>query len=306
MLTSFFNLSRCNPFRPVDWRIRRADELSLKMEPPSRHEDRLVVELKRFLDIRVAAHSPDELRRVRAAMPRLFLAFELHEASEPSLRWLLEARILAREPVDTLATRVGFPADVLQSYMDAFFDVADRLGYPDFVNQQILEPLAKSGSSIECFWKTVAFSRGAAALNELVGDNGNSGGRIRSGLEGYTEKLLQQRIAHAIFRADPEKTAPELLRAYVQLQRMKLGGDEERLTGLETHIQKWVESLEHMYRVGDEPDHTANPVLDKFEKTAAELRDDEMMRIFNGETLANEEEIANMRIPPPGQAHEQG
>jgi hypothetical protein len=293
-------LMRWHPFRPPDWRIRRADTVIQEAVRTSRHhDDEHVIAIIAFLERRLTATHPTDLLTLADKMPALFYAFEVHETRQPSLRWLLEARILGRESPGAIAAKIGISPEAVAAYANAFFDVSDRLDRADFISQEVLEPLAIPDASTEYFWKKLAYSQGAAALDEVIANPNRKQTRddLGTGLQGYTERLWQEKTARAITHFDPEsdQIGPQFLRASSRPQKIEPQEDTPKLTDLHRHIMAFIEQVQ--FPVGDE--RCVPTATDKFENTAAELRDEEMMRVRGGENLADEKDIESLQLPTP-------
>lgn len=123
-------LARGDPFRPPDWRRRRAEALAAgpAARRCSRHDDRWVQRYKRFLS---GWHAADPAVRGLAARsdPACFHAFRLADAGTTSRRQLtraVETRLLAGQPAADVAGRTGTEAETVEAYAALFFDLADR------------------------------------------------------------------------------------------------------------------------------------------------------------------------------------
>jgi hypothetical protein len=65
-------------------------------------------------------------------MPDVAGAVAIHEG-EPTARWVVEARLLAGEPIEAIAGRCGVPVEAVEVYEQLFFNVVDRLTSTSYI-----------------------------------------------------------------------------------------------------------------------------------------------------------------------------
>ena len=144
--------SECNPWRPEDWRSRRA------ASEICRGGDRWVKRLKRF---RYSDEDP-------AYDAVLFEAHRIHRS-----RWLrgeVQARILAGQDLKTIAQMVNVSRDSLIAYELIFFDVRSRLTCDSWIRSQILHTTlggALGWNDVELLWNRIAYRFGGMSLDHL-------------------------------------------------------------------------------------------------------------------------------------------
>src|SRR5437868_4959423 len=116
------------PFRPVDWRWKRAEVLRAEAIAPSERRDgRWVARAVQFQ----AALAQATTEAARAALaerdPAVALAYRLWAQGEHPVRWHLEARLLTGEPHATIAARCRVDEAAVAAYDALFFNVTGRL-----------------------------------------------------------------------------------------------------------------------------------------------------------------------------------
>ena len=135
-----------DPFRPVDWRWRRAVYLLEKNPPVSpRRDDAWVRTAVRFYQ--ELRQCPDEAARQGLArrLPAIFQAHAL-DAGPPSLaRWHLEARPLTPESFGQVAAKCRTTPEVVEAYESLFFCIRDRLHVEGYVFLQVLGKAHRGG-----------------------------------------------------------------------------------------------------------------------------------------------------------------
>lgn len=135
-------LAEFEPCRPLDWRHRRALELVEHADGPrrcDRHDDAWIRADRAFL----AAWMRAADARARAALarrsPDLDHATRLAGGADGP-RAEVEARVLARQPVEEIAARRGLPFGAVAAYEALYFHVTDRLDSPDWIVTQVVAP----------------------------------------------------------------------------------------------------------------------------------------------------------------------
>jgi hypothetical protein len=124
------------PLRVPSWRAERAMQLVQCCKKPSRWDDPHVHTYWRFLNNYVAA-SGDERRlgSVELDWPDVFHAHKLYFYPDREWRYILEARLLTREPLPAVAQRFDVPVGVVNSYEQLFFNVWDRFDCRDWIGK---------------------------------------------------------------------------------------------------------------------------------------------------------------------------
>jgi hypothetical protein len=116
----------------VDWRWRRATSLVNTGKRARRTDDATVRRVARYLNRRQRALAEDEMDRLDVLHPDICLAETIHDEGG-SIKWMLEARLLARQDRATIAKYIGTSTEVVTMYEAVFFAVSDRLDSPALV-----------------------------------------------------------------------------------------------------------------------------------------------------------------------------
>lgn len=303
------HLSQLYPYRPPDARYQRASAVIQSGARLScRHDDAPTRRILNFLRLRQRCARDWDHCQLLARQPGLYLAVSLRETARDRTRGAIEARLLAGEPAERIAQKTGTRKDAIEWYAAAFYDVADRLGHRDFIiNEVIGTPVGYDEAAfLEHHWKLAGFLGGPGAVDRAL-DGGMPAAGPRNAADGlewhsnYTRALVQQKVAVAVQALDPltEGTSAQLLKVFAQLEvsrRRSQDGVEATPSQIERHVAAMLEAIP--WRVGA-PGEESPPELRAFDTAAAELRDDQLMRVCSGETLENAEEILNMEMPAP-------
>jgi hypothetical protein len=151
--------ARYDPHRAPDWRLRRVRQL---LEAPGgprrphRLDDEYIGRYRKFLltlsatlaqaEQEVAGtarqfHEHPALAAFVAENADIYYAHQLHFASDQEGRFLVQARILARESDDEIARRLAMPAGAVAWYESMFFHVRDRFDAGDWIEKAVIRPL---------------------------------------------------------------------------------------------------------------------------------------------------------------------
>jgi hypothetical protein len=191
--------SRHDPLQPLDRRWLRAGYLVECGQPPSpRHDDAWVgraVAYRRAL----AACGDDEGRlRLAERLPAVAQAHALRLADPPLLRWAVEARILAREPFETVAGKCALSCEGVEAYERLFFSVADKLDAVTWVMCQVIGAKIHHGlaeQDLDVLWRFVGYTYGPVVLDAFLH---NALGLPRPAAAGQVAGVLA-RDAEALF-----------------------------------------------------------------------------------------------------------
>jgi hypothetical protein len=160
-----------DPFRPVDWRWRRAVYLVENNRPVSpRRDDAWARAAVRFYQ--ELRQCQDEAARQGLAqrLPVIFQAHALY-AGPPSLaRWHLEARLLTPESFSEVAEKCATSPEVVEAYESLYFCVRDRLHIEGYVVLQVLRKAHRglTEADVDVILKMHAYAGGPIVLDRLL------------------------------------------------------------------------------------------------------------------------------------------
>jgi hypothetical protein len=164
--------SRHDPFRPPDWRWRRAlwlaEEGKCSRKEP---EDPRVLLARRFVVLWGGAASEEKKAALADRFPGVFYARELHARGQEDDRWVVEARVLADQPAEEIALRQNTTAEVISWYEALFFDVREQLHRRDWVANRVLGPAFRRGvraRDFDLLLKLYALQGGPVVVDFLV------------------------------------------------------------------------------------------------------------------------------------------
>jgi len=159
-----------DPYLTPDWRWSAACEHIAKGTALRRWEDPAIAEAVRFLRPWVK-HGPPPDDHTRSRMPALAAAHDLFDAGGP-LRDEVEARLLAGESPETIATKAGLEATTVDAFERVFFNVADRLDAHDWLVTNVVQiwKLDPDNPDEGRMWKWLAVAFGPHAVDIMIDD----------------------------------------------------------------------------------------------------------------------------------------
>jgi hypothetical protein len=157
------------PFRALDYRwqlaLRRAND-----EPiPEAWKDAAVRVATRFICELAGRTDEFALLAARRRFPALVDALTIRLHPRPSLRWEIEARVLARQSPDEIATAVGNSSAVIEMYEQLFFAVRDRLSAAGWIQHAVIRSRDPDANPTETAWKHYAYTYGPRMLDAIIG-----------------------------------------------------------------------------------------------------------------------------------------
>jgi hypothetical protein len=107
------------------------------------------------------------------AAPALFEAYTLYQANDApnEHRWEIEARLLAREPAESIALKLGLQAETVEAYELVFFDVISRLQHPSLITHTVIGRSVQTGLAereYDGLWKLFGYWGGPAVLDAFI------------------------------------------------------------------------------------------------------------------------------------------
>ena len=126
-----------NPFREVNWRWRRAQQIIKDGEPISAKTDDIWT--RRAANY-VKASSSCSSRRPNAAALRTMRDITVAQqlAEEEEIRWAVEAELLSGEPITDVARKAGVEPSAITAFESLFFHVLDRLECSAYIRHKVL------------------------------------------------------------------------------------------------------------------------------------------------------------------------
>ncbi len=190
-----------SPFREVDWRARRCEDLIEHGKRPSRsHDDRWTWVGWRFFHALAQSDADRHCEGVRRRWPHLARAVELHRDAD---HWKLEAWLLAREPIATVARRFGLAAEAIEWYCRLFFDVLDTLDARYYILWRavgVSPSRALNEGDAASFCKLFAYFSGPLVL-DVVLDDFSSPESVPANITQITPSRLPRVARHLCVRA---------------------------------------------------------------------------------------------------------
>jgi hypothetical protein len=232
-------LSKHDPCPPLDRRWQRANYLVEHRLDPSPEDDGWVRQAITFLSALTACPDEDTRRRLGERMPALAQAHALRQADPPLLRWVVEARVLAREDFPTIGRKCGLLPEAIAAYEALFFAVLGKLDAPSWIACQVIGRKLQTGMTehdLDVLWRFAGYNYGPVMLDALVHNTTSplppeTPAEVAEALAREAESLFARKRALAVqlLPITPE-TAPTVLKLAAHLGFLKLRETEERAT----------------------------------------------------------------------------
>lgn len=157
-------------FRPIDWRRRLASHhVAIDQIPEDALGDEVLLAWF-FLLARPRCRTTLDFVWLRTWLPVVKMAFQIYEHRRTRLE--VEARLLAREPIDSVARKLSLRSQAVAMFQSLFFDVSGRLDAPGWVMNCLVrwhdpvpsDPLEREGQ----IWKYFGYRGGPDVLDDLI------------------------------------------------------------------------------------------------------------------------------------------
>lgn len=310
-----------NPIRRPDWRYERVLRLVDRISAPGRcgpRDDERVKTFRRFL-LRYRYLKNEETRPGRDRVlfqefPALYYAYELH--TSPMYKRLancLQARLLARQSNEEIATQLATLPDTVDWYESMFYHVRDRFEAHDWIVQQILVPAHArmlGDNYTEAMWdmslKFFGYFGGPLMVDfATAGFNRGAVPQSRDEIGGYLDQQYSLAVKHrstslaSFFEVNKYQILQlfELHAKLIEVERSEEAAEQLR-TGFEKNLQGMIG--EFPWAVGEDGQlRDAKGPLGQYDHSHAELRDQELLRMGAGEPLPELEPLLTAKYPAP-------
>lgn len=296
------------PLRPPDWRDRRASELFLSQRPASRtRDDSRTRELLAFFRGRSAPRGGGSFTRVQWQFSAVAEAVALHENPQGICR-LVQAHLLARMPCPQIAARLGLAEPTISAYHDCFFDVRDRLAWPDFIIRAVVlasRPGSAASDSAETAINLIAYLGGPAALQQILLAPGARGGSVDL-IAAFADAAgsLIDALQYVALLKQPSAADAIARERLVQGVRRRTADQPGQLNEYEKNVQALLSSLTYKMRSRNPEDDP--PALRPFLDSTVELRAHEANYVQAGGVLPNAAELLAATFPVPRRPDDPG
>lgn len=222
-----------NPRRPPDWRWQRAGELVEGARIARGRDDDGVRQASKFRRLLARCHTDEDRLVALDSCPALYEAHSLYAAEDdaPEPRWELEARLLAREPFESIASKMGLTIEVIEAYERFFFDVLTRLSAPSLIVHTVIGRAVQTGLAerdYDCLWKLLGYFAGPLVLDSCVYKFAQSQqiqtpDGVRAFWKDFTKDQLANKAGVAALTMPVNwQTREQILTLYVQLLQMEV------------------------------------------------------------------------------------
>ncbi len=194
------------PFRRMDWRWARAEQLTYRQGRRQGWDDELVVQSWRFLDAWQRIGGELTGSGLAEQDPAILGAVRLREGS-PRRRHEVEARILARQTDQEIGSRLGVPGSVIKAYEGLFYSVRHKLQASDWVMSDVIGPKAYDGlteGDVDIIWKLWGYHGGPLVLDALIATHDAAHGGSADGLDPELARLCELAIAATVLSASDD------------------------------------------------------------------------------------------------------
>lgn len=176
----FYQFREDHPYRPVNWRWERARILRDygKQAPGQDLDDKWTRSAANFRTAKDSCKDELTLYTLFDKHRDLAMAYELWDENSTNttgrsnpMRYEIEARILAKEPLEQIAQKSRVPIAALRWYEKLFFNVIDRLDNDMYIMHQVIGDAIQRGMTDRDYailWKLYAYRRGSAMLDFLI------------------------------------------------------------------------------------------------------------------------------------------
>jgi hypothetical protein len=252
-----------------------------------------------------AINKPDALYAAMLRDPDMFWAHAIWAEDKNQTRWALEARVLAQETDEEIAEKIGTTPGVINTFINVFFDVRQKLRHMDYVQTVILGDAVTRGLQerhYDLLWKMMGLQGGPHTLDAVINrgpaiTKPNSADEVNTFLQDFAISTMKYKAALAAVTI-PVNTHTQLpliesFVKYVEIERNSDNAMKAQSTIVD-NIGVMLTSLP--FKIGTKLDSEGAKML-PFDNGAAELRGDEMLVISAGGQLENTADIQKLSFP---------
>lgn len=309
------------PFRPTDWRwekarLMREDQRTALL---LRHQDDdWTRKAKKFQEALAAADDDYAQLLVIRKWPDLWDAHCLRHREDDKrlVRYEIEARLLANDPLERIAERTGIAPNVVIWYEKLFFNVADRLANKSWIAHCVIGEAAQAGLNerdYDALWKTMGYCGGGLVIDAVVDTSYDV---TRPENAGQTEQWINDDIRRVAgikmgiglrTMAVNNYTMERISEIYLRFEEMKrtanVGGAGDMLTSnIQVMLQHipWTIGDRRVLVMASDPKTIVGRLREEVaaaDDCAVELRASELMQLNTGQQPERTRALAAFKFP---------
>lgn len=332
-LKTYAEYQKYNFFRSPEWRWERVLALvDGKDGIPGRctkRDDDVVRKARNFV-LRWRNGDDDAREKLLWENAGLYYAYEYQQklVDDPEAAMYIQARLLARQTPEHIASIMGIMPDSIRWYSELFFDIVPYVEQRDWVTKQVLLPAIirspvksvdeqeQGGNTFKDSTVARPFMDGSLKLFAYFGGThlvdmliaGMQAGKPLSSpddldnwLDNNITTTVRQRTAQAARLFEINKyNVMELFTIHNQIVAIAKSADNQDQTKStqERHIKAMMDEIP--WAVGSDGEKLyKNSVVGRFDNMASELRDDELLKLASGQTAATLGTDFPDQLPPP-------
>lgn len=309
MLSCLWN----NPLRSPSWPWQRAngilheDAPKLSANTDGRAAVSRVRPLLRYLEAYDKCHTDQQKLELATREPDIFWAHSIYQQPDGPAKWLIEARLLARESDMEISARLGTTPGIVRSYHDYFFDVRPKLDFRDYILHAVFTEAIYRGlheRQHDLLWKMFGYFGGPhvidAVSSRLINPTwAGSPSDAAAFFQDTVLNVMKHKAAVAIItvpiNAETNLDLISTFVKYVEIERTT----ESQGQAKEQIIDNLQECLQMIpFQVISE-DRPIRGVLERFDRSAVELNSEELLAVSFGAELPYADMMVDMQFPPP-------
>ena len=328
MANTYTDVRLYDPFLRPDWRFERVLRLVSRVPTPGRTTKRDDSHIKDARSFMLRWNRGEEWREnLLDENPGLYYAHSIFANlhMDPEVKFMLEARLLASQPVEEIADRLKTLPETVSWYEKLFFNVSPFLRHHDWIVKHVLLPssdrfvehedddndaapvpqgtplvvrphldmtlkfFAYFGGPILCDFMISGFRRGNAVQNA---------DEISGWLDDQWRATLQRRSAQSagVFEVN-RYNVMELFATHARIIELQKGEEsgEERRSSFTRHVSTMLSQLP--WTVGRRgAEQYAGSTMGDLDNAAAEINDEELILIGGGEIPDSVKEVDSLTI----------
>lgn len=292
-----------DPTRPGDWRWLRAAFLIKHRRyarPGDDDEDTLTI--KRYQLARARCIGETGELYISHRHPGLYWAERVRSNLNHDARWIIEARLLAEEPLESIATKVSCSRDTVLWYEKAFFNVLPYLEQGDYIVSSILGKSAQQGireRDYDLLWKLYGYTCGPHMLDAVICPFGRKAhilgpDQVDAAQNDIVRGNLRNKAVLASSNVPVAYNQMHILETWTKLQEIEKnnsGDSAQRL--IVTNISAAITSL----RFTTERPAEVEPSLAYYDLQSAELRANELIDVASGNETEAHRQAVQLKFP---------
>jgi hypothetical protein len=293
-----------DPFRQAEWRWEKARWLRENgMYARKGVEDAGVIMAKEYQAKEAACRNNSEREYLFRKYPGIYTAKEIFRRPEKTVRWMIEAYLLARATPTEIYDATSVKPETVIWYERLFYNVTPYLKHDSYISNVVIGTIIQHGimeRDFDGLWKLIGYAAGPTALREwlkiLPEYRITDVDQFNGVCEAWYSRMMARKAFLAALTIPVYNNQMAIFESWARCKEVARQSGQDQESVIHANISMSLNSLPFSVGKGG-PTHL--PLLAAYDEGSVELRAHEQIEISMGFETEEHRKLLTMKFPEP-------